>query len=207
MSTFGLRRGDFSRLFGCNNVAPASVFSGLGEKTLYEAVLNSSDVQQAERRFLADNPQIGNFLADVEFYRSRIATIQNLSNKVKNDWSGASSNNQELQTRINDIRSASESIASKAGGINISDLNLTNLGGAVLAIQEIPSAADRIMAAVGQAQNSGDQSMIARANGSLGDISSIVQAIDEILSGQAQPAISTISVGNLSTGGFGVGGV
>ncbi|MFA5158263.1 MAG: hypothetical protein WC451_03725 [Patescibacteria group bacterium] len=206
MATFGLRRGDLSRLFGCYNVAPAAVYKGLGEKALYNAVLNSTVAEQARTKYLADHPEITNFLNDVEFYRSRITTIVTLVNKIKEDWRDQSSENPSTQQAISQINSTTSSIGSVVGNINVGDISLSNLGDAVRTVREIPVQVDQVMSAVTTIQTA-NQELVDRANTTLADVSTIIHNIDEILAGEDQPEIGSLQTSNINVTNSESGGV
>ncbi len=206
MATFGLRRGDLARLFGCYNTTPEAVFRGLGERTLYNALLNSTTAERIRTQFLADHPEITNFLSDVQFYRTRIETIRDLSRKIKNDWNGANSGNPELQAIINQVNSSADTINGRIAAIDTAGLSLTNIANAMVTIRDIPVIADRVLSAIETAQRNGDQSLLARANATLSDITTIIHSVDEILSGEDQPEISSLRLGSISVGSSGLGG-
>ncbi|MEI6144130.1 MAG: hypothetical protein WCP91_00850, partial [Candidatus Berkelbacteria bacterium] len=203
MATFGLRRGDMSRLFGCYNSTPSAVFKGIGESALYNAVKTSSIAEQAQTKFLADHPEISNFLADVDFYQARIKLIQDKVSKIKTDWNGQSNGNAQLQAAIEQINSATNSIQGKIAGINTSGINITNIGANVGVIRQIPTIVDQVLTAVNTAQNGGDQSLRDHANATLTDINEVIHAVDEILSGKEQSSISSLQIGDINTSGNG----
>ncbi|MCX6810237.1 MAG: hypothetical protein NTY30_00660 [Candidatus Berkelbacteria bacterium] len=205
MASFGLRQGDLARLFGCYNVSPASTFKDLGERALYDSVRNSTLAQQTEARFLAEHPEVSNILSDINFYKTRVDAIKTKTDKIKNDWAKTSSTNQQAQVAINQINGAITSVSASVSGINTNDLNLLNIATTISQIRLIPVLLDQIMAAVQAAQNSGDQSLSNQINSTLADISTVIQATDEIISGRVQPQLSSLQINDITTNGSGGG--
>jgi len=203
MASYGLRRGDFARLFGCYKSTPIAVFRGLGESELYNAVRTSSMAQQAQARFLADHPEIANFLNDIEFYRTRIETIKSNITTIKNDWGSASSGQADMQNLVSQINGDLDQITTAVESINTS--NLTSIGSSsiVRTIRSIPTMTDQILTYINTIQNGSDQSLRDRANRTLINITTVIHAIDEILSGAVQPELETIQINDININGSG----
>lgn len=199
MATYGLRRGDLGRLFGCYNSSTSAVFKSLGEKLLLESIKDSTIAEQARAKFLADHPEITNFLNDVEFYRSRIELIKSKTAEIKNDWNTTSDGNADIQAIISQINSAATSIAGTVGIIDTGGINLANLALTTKTVRDIPVLVDQILSAVSTAQNGSDQSLRDRANNSLSDITEVVHAVDEILAGEAQPGLDSLQINDINS--------
>lgn len=200
MTSFGLRRGDLARLFGCYNVQPNAVFRALGEKALWNAVRNSSLVEQAEARFLAEHPEISNFLRSLDFYIGRIETIKTTTEKIKNDWNNVDSGDPVI-SEIKNLISGSGGLNETIAQVNGSDLSLGNLPSEVRKLKEVPTIAGRIYYLIGEAQLSDNQTLRDKANATLLDITTIIHNIDEIISGEEQPMLTTLQIGEVSTTG------
>ncbi|TSC93159.1 MAG: hypothetical protein Athens101428_731 [Candidatus Berkelbacteria bacterium Athens1014_28] len=190
MSTFGLRRGDFSRLFGCYNVAPKSVYKGLGENALYEAVKSAGLAEKVEGKFLSSHPEITSFLRDLDFYKSRIETIKNKNDKIKSDWAGVDSSDPGVAM----IKSAANSVASGVSAIDLKTLEATDLVFALNTVKQLYVDIDQINSNILSATDSSDENLRNKANSTISDVNAMVHAADEIISGQEQSDLSSLQI-------------
>lgn len=200
MVSYGLRRGDIYRLFGCYNVQPKTVFRALGEKTLWNAVRNSTIAQQAEARFLAEHPEISNFLRSLDFYLTRVNTIKETINKVNGEWSSVNDSEPTIR-EIKELISGPGGLNEKINQVDSSNLSLANLSSEVRKLKEVPAIAGRIYELIREAQLSDNRTILDRVNATLIDVSVIIHNIDEIITGEEQPMIDTLQIGDISYGG------
>lgn len=194
MANFGLRRGDLSRLFGCYDVKTDAVFKSLGEKALWNAVRESSLAEQARARFLAEHPEISNFLRTVDFYQSRIKTVDEKIGKINSDWERVAENDVNIQQ----IKTIVTSIYTIVSSMDIDGLAPNNLQVALRHLKQVPNLIDQLFSAITKAENSEDQSLRDRVNTTLIDVYEIVHNIDEIISGEEQPQIKALQVNDIN---------
>jgi hypothetical protein len=200
MTSFGLRRGDFARLFGCYSVQPKAVFRALGEKALWNAVRNSSLTEQAQARFLAEHPEISNFLRSLDFYVSRFETIKTTTDKIKNDWDNFSGS-ESIIPEIRELISGSGGLSETVARIDNNNLSLSNLSAEMRKLKQVPVIAGKIYYLIGEAQLSDNQTLRDRANTTLLDVTTVIHSIDEVISGEEQPDITTLQIGEISITG------
>ncbi|MDD3086491.1 MAG: hypothetical protein PHH45_00885 [Patescibacteria group bacterium] len=200
MTSFGLRRGDIYRLFGCYNVQPKTVFRALGERALWDAVRNSTIAQQAEARFLAEHPEISNFLRTLDFYLTRVSAIKETINKIDSDWSSVNDSEPTIR-EIRELISGPGGLKEKIDQVDSSSLSLANLSSEVRKLREVPAIAGRIYELIREAQLSDNRTILDRVNTTLVDVSMIIHNIDEIITGEEQPMIETLQIGDINYGG------
>lgn len=199
MTTFGLRRGDLSRLFGCYNVAPKSVYKGLGENTLYESVKSAGLAEKVESKFLSSHPEISGLLRDLDFYKSRIEMIKNKSEKIKSEWESVDSTDPGVAT----IKAAANSVASGVSAIDLKSLEATDLVFALNTVKQLYVDIDQINSRILSSSKSSDSTLRDKANSSISDVNLMVHAADEVISGQEQADLSSLQIKQISTAGNG----
>ncbi|MEI8061264.1 MAG: hypothetical protein WCG99_03140 [Candidatus Berkelbacteria bacterium] len=204
MTSLGLRRGDFYRIFGCQTVSPSQAFSAIGEKALVNGVVNSSEFETARQNYLASHPEITEAIEDIDFYRTRVDAVKSKTDKINSDWSGTGGSPAALaiKGKIQEIKTGLVSIGSSSNFPNIST-----------AARKVAVSLDQLRTLIETAQAGDDQSLRDKANTTLSDIAFIINNVDEILSGSDQPDIDAITINQIrtdqstsgSTSGEGVG--
>ncbi len=192
MTTYGLSRGDFFRLFGCSNVNPQPVLKSLGQTALYNGIANSSAVKQAEASYLAQHPEITSALKTVDFYKTRIQLIQTKTAKIQSDWAGVTSSDANIGIFKTNIASAKSEVEK-------ADTN--GLSSGIQAISVTRNSAVNFDQASGALKNSvaANQSLKDKANTTALDFADIAQAVEEILTGKPQSSISSLQLSDLGS--------
>lgn len=192
IATAQVRRGDLSRLFGCENVAVESVFRRTGEKALIDAIVNSDLATQARNEFLADHPEIQELIADIEFYRTRIDNIKNLSSEIKSEAESLPtdlSGRDEFVTTINRI-------FNRANAVDTGNLDI---GVIREFIRETGSESDIVYQSANRMIQNANEEVIQRLNRIIADIYEIIHNVDEIFAGEPQPRVRSLTIEQIET--------
>jgi len=188
---FGLEQDDVFNMFGCAKASTKQTFERIGGKILFYGIVNKllSEGQKAKINIMDTDPQFKTDNPQINFYLSRINTIQDSLKKVK---SGLNTIKEEVKPKL-------EAITILIGQLEKlfeENVNLLDAKAAKTFVRDFLQIACQLKLLIEQSIREFPE-VVGGLNGVIINLNVLLKAASEILAGKVIPAADSITISQI----------